>query len=200
MICTCGNELKLRNDVFGDFLTCSKCRESFYNDSEQDSLDLIERMFSNGSNLFKVDKETLKLILIEETHEYSDKEIKDLYDKYFNKPTRNTEFLKNLGLKKKFDDWSKDKEFADIIDFFLEEFSNKVVCESCGSVIDAKLWKNLGQTRVLESNHEVEIDEEYRVVCCPVCSSIQDISMKYQVSSADSEKDELDFEDDSFDC
>lgn len=74
--------------------------------------------------------------------------------------------------------------------FFEEEFRNKIRCEKCGSIIDARNWKNLGGyidehaigVRYLKSLGKIT---NCRKVSCPVCGNIKEIDNKYIVSPED---------------
>ena len=132
--------------------------------------------------------------------EYTEDEIKGLYNEYVNadvnyKGCKNS-ILECLGLTARYNDWINNEfEYPDLdenesapnefLTFFEEEFSNKVRCEECGSIIDARYWQNLGEFREYEDNDGVEFEHEYWQVSCPICSNIKNIDMKYIVSASD---------------
>lgn len=137
--------------------------------------------------------------------EYTEDEIKGLYNEYVNadvnyKGCKNS-ILECLGLTARYNDWINNEfEYPDLdenesapnefLTFFEEEFSNKVRCEECGSIIDARNWKNLGgyiDEHTIGFKHLKALGKinNCQKVSCPICGKIKEIDSKYIVSSED---------------
>lgn len=137
--------------------------------------------------------------------EYTEDEIKGLYNEYVNadvnyKGCKNS-ILECLGLTARYNDWINNEfEYPDLDEnesapnefliFFEGEFENKVRCEECGSIIDARNWKNLGgyiDEHTIGFKHLKALGKinNCQKVSCPICGKIKEIDSKYIVSSED---------------
>lgn len=87
-------------------------------------------------------------------------------------------------------DMESDSAPNEFLIFFEGEFENKIRCEKCGSIIDARNWKNLGgyiDEHTIGFKHLKALGKinNCQKVSCPICGKIKEIDSKYIVSSED---------------
>lgn len=193
MFCYCGGKL----DLWCDNFVCDKCNIIFTkcdNDIYKSGAKLYKKCYFDAKYteiLLPLDKEDN--ILLQKYTNLSKEEIEELYKKHTNEDKcrdYRTVILEYLGLTDRYKYWiSNEFEYPDIdmgsesgpddfLMFFEEEFRNKIRCEKCGSIIDARNWRNLEgykERPVIGIRRFQETYKANKKISCPICGNMKEI-------------------------